>query len=156
MDAYMAKHHVKAGLEPCVESWVKQKVPRILNKNDLDPMKPYFNGLSRLKSWDFASMVHLVDMSGTWDPMWTALDIHHNPPPIRCSVRFPTTLWLTYAQFTLGPKFMIIRMLASPDMDAKSQLLSLQGTIKTCFLYSPKSDFYHFYPKKTRRICDES
>ena len=27
----------------------------------------YFNGFLRLKSWDFASMLGLADMSGTWD-----------------------------------------------------------------------------------------
>ena len=31
------------------------------------PYKPYFNGLLSFKSWDFALMLGLVDMSGTWD-----------------------------------------------------------------------------------------
>ena len=37
--------------------------------------KPYFNKLLRLEGWDFASMLGLIDMSGTWvlGPMWTYL-----------------------------------------------------------------------------------
>jgi hypothetical protein len=30
--------------------------------------KPHFNGFLRLKSWDFAFMLGLADMSGTWGP----------------------------------------------------------------------------------------
>ena len=28
---------------------------------------PYFNGYLRLKSWDFAFMLGLANMNGTWD-----------------------------------------------------------------------------------------
>jgi hypothetical protein len=35
----------------------------------------YFEGFLRLKSWGFASMLGLANMSGTWDPMWTGPNI---------------------------------------------------------------------------------
>ena len=34
---------------------------------DFNGYTPYLNGFLRLKSWDFASMLILANMSGTWD-----------------------------------------------------------------------------------------
>jgi hypothetical protein len=49
----------------CIE-WVNYDYG--LNNNitlDVNEMYPYFNGFSRLKSWDVASMLGLVNMNGT-------------------------------------------------------------------------------------------
>ena len=39
-------------------------------RSDFDESKPCFNGFIRFESREFASMLGLVDVSGTWDPMW--------------------------------------------------------------------------------------
>ena len=42
-------------------TWIKE------SRSNFNGYKPYINGLLKLKSWDFASMLGLVDMSGSWD-----------------------------------------------------------------------------------------
>ena len=36
-------------------------------------IKNIFKSFLRLKTWDFATMLKLRGMIGTWDPMWTGL-----------------------------------------------------------------------------------
>ena len=72
------QHFWEVRLGICVELWVKQNARskssndsrrcfRMENsRSDFDNY-PCFNGFSRLKSWDFASMLGLANMSGTWD-----------------------------------------------------------------------------------------
>ena len=72
------------GFGTCVESWVAQKArPNSQYKSrellcikqsrfDFNGYRLYFNEFLRLKSWDFASKLILVDKNGTWDPMWTS------------------------------------------------------------------------------------
>ena len=39
------------------------------SRNECD--EPYFNCFMTLKNWNFASMLGLANVSGTWDPMWS-------------------------------------------------------------------------------------
>ena len=34
---------------------------------DFSEYKPYFNDILRVNGWEYASMLRLVNMSGTWD-----------------------------------------------------------------------------------------
>jgi len=60
-------HFLELRFWTCVESRIKQKILCI--KKSRSYRNHVFNGFLRLKSWDSASMLELVDMSGTWDPM---------------------------------------------------------------------------------------
>ena len=83
-------HFLEVKLETCVESWVEPKArPNPQHKSckyfcikyskyDFNEYKSYFDGFFKLKSWDFASTLGLVNLSGLWDPMWT------NPKYVHC------------------------------------------------------------------------
>ena len=74
------QHFLEVGLGTCVESWVEPKArPNSqhnsrehfcikYSKSYLNEYKSYFDGFSRLKSWDFALTLGLVDMSGLGTP----------------------------------------------------------------------------------------
>ena len=42
-------------------------------RHDLNVYKEYLYVFLRLKTWDFATMLKLRGMIGTWEPMWTSL-----------------------------------------------------------------------------------
>ena len=48
---------------------VPQILLHIIIKYDFTDISPYFSDYLGLTSWDFASMLGLANMSGTWDPV---------------------------------------------------------------------------------------
>jgi hypothetical protein len=82
MDGYMATLFRGEAWDLCCKlGWAKsytQLSTRVLQifvhkiiKILLEWYLTYFNGLLRLKSWDFATMSGLANMSETWKPVWT-------------------------------------------------------------------------------------
>ena len=101
------QHFLEARLGTCVESWVEQKArPNPQDKprkylyikyswsNFNDTYIPYFNSSLRLKSWDFASMLVLANMRGTWDFVWT--NHYNNFHTCEQSLQYTSHMYYTY------------------------------------------------------------
>ena len=89
-------------------------------------LKLYFDGLLRLKSWDFASMLRLVDMNGTgtWDPISTGLWFR------RFLIRFHNEIHLRFTY----PKFIRDRFWPCPlrNMTSTKYKTLMSWTYYTC------------------------
>ena len=83
MDAYMTTHFGceiwnlcrEENLYPTLSTSPREYFYIKQSRSDLKGWKPHFNGVLRLKSWDFTSMSGLTDMTEIWD-----LEPHVNWP----------------------------------------------------------------------------